>query len=147
DAIERRMVETGVPYPVDASAAGFPWRTHLLVGEVNDGNAFHAFGGAAGHAGVFTTAADLLAFAEGVRSALGANGWVRRETALAFTNPGVDPGQALGFRVWRDPAGRAIGHEGFPGVAFALLPDEGASVVMITNRLHAPGVPANAPPA
>jgi CubicO group peptidase (beta-lactamase class C family) len=181
DAIERRMIETGVPYPVDGSAADFGgWRAHDLVGEVNDGNAFHAFGGVAGHAGLFTTARDLLAFADGMMSAVDGNGPVRRATALAFTTAGADPEQAPGFRIWRDGslerhdgardghdgvrygrdgsrAGReggaesaadavAIGHGGFPGVAFAFLPDVRASVVMITNRLHAPGVPERCEP-
>ena len=35
------------------------WRRYTLVGEVNDGNAFHAFGGVAGHAGLFSTAREL----------------------------------------------------------------------------------------
>jgi CubicO group peptidase (beta-lactamase class C family) len=156
DAIERRMIETGVPYPVDGNAADFGgWRTHDLAGEVNDGNAYHAFGGVAGHAGLFTTARDLLAFADGMMSALDGGGPVRRGTALAFTTAGADPEQALGFRFWHDGSREhdgasavgssadavAIGHAGFPGVAFAFLPDARASVVMITNRLHAPGVP------
>jgi CubicO group peptidase (beta-lactamase class C family) len=144
DAIEIRMIETGEPYPVAAHLRDFPsWRTHELVGEVNDGNAFHAFGGAAGHAGLFTTARDLLAFADGMMSALDGEGPVRAETARSFTTAGADPGQALGFRIWRDEAAAvdAIGHSGFPGVAFGVLPDVHASVAMITNRLHAPGVP------
>ncbi len=71
------------------------------------------------------------------------------ETARQFVAAGADPGQALGFRIWRDHrAGGdvgdgdvAIGHTGFPGVAFAMLPDRRAAAVMVTNRLHAPGPP------
>ena len=155
DAIERAMVDSGVPYPVDGSSRDFAgWRTHVLVGEVNDGNAFHAFDGAAGHAGLFTTAGDLLTFARGMLASSQGDGPVRPETARQFVAAGADPGQALGFRVWRDDraggdvAGGdvfggavAIGHTGFPGVAFAMLPDQRAAVVMVTNRLHAPGPP------
>jgi CubicO group peptidase (beta-lactamase class C family) len=154
DAIERAMVDSGVPYPVGGSSRDFSgWRTHVLVGEVNDGNAFHAFGGAAGHAGLFTTAGDLLTFARGVLASCQSEGPVRPETARQFVAAGADPGQALGFRIWRDdraggevtggsPDGAAaIGHTGFPGVAFAMLPDREAAAVMVTNRLHTRGTP------
>ena len=154
DAIERTMVDSGVPYPVGGSSRDFSgWRTHVLVGEVNDGNAFHAFDGAAGHAGLFTTARDLLTFARGMLASCHGDGPVRPETARQFTAAGADPGQALGFRIWRDEPARvdpidgvadgavAIGHTGFPGVAFAMLPDRSAAAVMVTNRLHAAGSP------
>jgi serine-type D-Ala-D-Ala carboxypeptidase len=39
------------------------WRDHLLVGEVNDGNTAYALGGVSSHAGLFSTAPDLLRFA------------------------------------------------------------------------------------
>jgi serine-type D-Ala-D-Ala carboxypeptidase len=159
DAIEREMIDSGMPYPVAGSSRDFSgWRTHVLVGEVNDGNAFHAFGGTAGHAGLFTTAGDLLRFARGVLASIQGDGPVRPETARQFVAAGADPGQALGFRIWSDdsalddpPAvnrtdGRAdgpvaIGHTGFPGVAFAMMPDRRAAAAMITNRLHAVGPP------
>ena len=145
DAIERAMVESGVPYPVSGSSRDFSgWRTHVLVGEVNDGNAFHAFDGAAGHAGLFTTASDLLTFARRMLASCHGDGPVRRETARQFVAAGADPGQALGFRIWRDGSSAAeiaIGHTGFPGVGFAMLPDRRAAAVMVTNRLHAPGGP------
>jgi CubicO group peptidase (beta-lactamase class C family) len=35
------------------------WRTYLLKGEVNDGNAWYANGGVSGAAGLFSTASDL----------------------------------------------------------------------------------------
>jgi serine-type D-Ala-D-Ala carboxypeptidase len=140
DEIEYRMVESGEPYPVPGTVADFDgWRRHVLVGEVDDGNAFHAFGGTAGHAGLFTTAGDLLRFGEVLLRCLDGAGPVRRESAEAFLAPGRDPGQALGFRIWDGPWGRAVGHPGFPGVALAVLPDRSAAVAMVTNRLHAPG--------
>lgn len=157
DAIEREMIDSGVPYPVAGSSSDFSgWRTEVLVGEVNDGNAFHAFGGAAGHAGLFTTAGDLLRFARGMLASFQGDGPVRRETARQFIAAGADPGQALGFRIWSDdsapddpPADNrtdgpadgpiAIGHTGFPGVAFAMIPERRAAAVMITNRLHSVG--------
>ncbi|MGI5230316.1 serine hydrolase domain-containing protein [Actinoallomurus sp. CA-142502] len=140
DSVEQGMIASGVPYPVDGVVADFDgWRDHVLVGEVNDGNAFHAFDGVAGHAGLFTTAADLLRFATGLLRCLDGDGPVRRDTAAAFLTAGADPGQALGLRVWSLPSGRAIGHTGFPGVAVAVLPERRAAVAMITNRLHTTG--------
>jgi CubicO group peptidase (beta-lactamase class C family) len=142
DAIEREMVRSGVPYPVDGDVDNFRgWRTHTLVGEVNDGNAFHCFGGVSGHAGLFTTAGDLLRLASGLSDSLHADGPLRPETVTAFLTPGRDPVQALGLRVWQREGGPAFGHGGFPGVAFALLPHRQAAVVMVTNRLHATGTP------
>ena len=65
DRIERRMIETGDPYPVIGDAGRFSgWRQHVLVGEVNDGNAFHALDSIAGHAGLFSSATDLLRFGD-----------------------------------------------------------------------------------
>jgi CubicO group peptidase (beta-lactamase class C family) len=139
DRIERTMIATGEPYPVTGDPAAFPrWRTHVLAGEVNDGNAFHAFGGAAGHAGLFTTAGDLVTFARGMLRSLAGDGPVRAATARRFVTPGADPVQALGFRRWGD----VIGHTGFPGVAVGFDPGRDLAVAMITNRLHADGPPA-----
>jgi CubicO group peptidase (beta-lactamase class C family) len=143
DGIERAMVETGVPYPVGGDAAAFAgWRTHRLVGEVNDGNAFHAFGGASGHAGLFTTAGDLLRFGRGVLDSLAGSGPISAPVAREFLTPGLDPVQALGFRCWPSALGPVFGHGGFTGVAFGIIPARNAVVAMITNRLHAPLAPA-----
>lgn len=38
------------------------WRDYVQVGEVNDGNTYYAMGGVSSHAGLFSTAADLLVF-------------------------------------------------------------------------------------
>ncbi len=70
-----------------------------------------------------------------------AHGPLRASTVATFLTPGRDPAQALGLRVWSLASGPAYGHTGFPGVAFALLPEHDAAVVMITNRLHAAGPP------
>src|SRR5262249_27082339 len=137
DGIERTMVETGVPYPVggdasapdgershvmDAAAAFRGWRSHLLVGEVNDGNAVHAFDGAAGHAGLFTPARDLLRFGRSLLDSRAGAGPISAPVAREFLSPGADPVQALGFRCWSSAAGPVVGHSGFTGVAFGIVP-------------------------
>ncbi|MGH3097230.1 MAG: serine hydrolase domain-containing protein, partial [Streptosporangiales bacterium] len=71
DRYERAMLATGDPYPVGVEPGAFAgWRSHTLAGEVNDGNAFHAFGGVAGHAGLFTTASDLTRLGRALLAAL-----------------------------------------------------------------------------
>jgi serine-type D-Ala-D-Ala carboxypeptidase len=151
DAIERRMIATGEPYPVDGDGDAFSgWREHVLVGEVNDGNAFHAYGGAAGHAGLFSTAEDLLRFGDALLASLHGGGdgrFAGAETVGRFCSAGADPGQGLGLRCWQLGDGDvAWGHTGFPGVAVAILPAHTASVALVTNRLHVHGPPAATEP-
>jgi CubicO group peptidase (beta-lactamase class C family) len=104
------------------------------VGEVHDGNAWHGFGGVAGHAGLFGGADDLVAFG---RALLADDGPWRPETVRRFTAAGPDAGQGLGF--WRWPAHDAIGHGGFTGIRFGVLPDAKRVVLLMTNRVHATG--------
>lgn len=138
DAWERRMVATGRPWPVPYDPDSFDgWRWHTLLGEVNDGNAWHAFGGIAGHAGMFTTAPDLSRLGQALLTSLAGTGPWRAETAVLFLRPGRDPRQALGFRVQQlSPGLRAAWHPGFPGARFAVLPETEHVVVLLTNRLH-----------
>ncbi|GAA4211524.1 serine hydrolase domain-containing protein [Actinocatenispora rupis] len=135
DWYERRMIATGNPYPTGVSADAFDrWREYTIEGEVHDGNAWHAFGGVAGHAGLFGGADDLVAYG---RALLDADGPWRPDTVARFTAAGPDPGQGLGF--WRWPEYGAVGHAGFTGIRFAVLPASGAIVVLMTNRVHAAG--------
>lgn len=148
DVAEREMVRTGQPYPVPRSPDDFArWRSHVLVGEANDGNAFHAFSGVAGHAGLFSTVPDLLLLGASWCSSLAGEGpWLPR-TQEEFLAAGPDPGQSLGFRSWSSAIGdctaTAYGHTGFTGVALAVLPRHQASVVLATNRLHVVGPPVS----
>ena len=140
DAHEHRMIATGVPYAVDGDPDAFTgWREHALVGEVNDGNAWHAFGGVAGHAGMFGTAGDLATLGRALLA--GARG---RDNPLApppvvqrFIQPTGSGRQALGW--WRDPGdaragGRLVGHSGFTGGRLAVDPANESVVVLLTNR-------------
>lgn len=150
DAVERHMIDTGRPYPVTGSTSDFAgWRDGVRVGEVDDGNAYHAFGGVAGHAGLFATAADLLTFGRHLLDSLAGGGYWSERTVRGFLRRGPDSGQALGFRAWTlsGEGGdvRAYGHTGFPGVAFAVLPAYDATVVLLTNRLHVTAPPPPAP--
>lgn len=149
DTIERRMVATRTPYPLDVDVDAFTgWRTSTLSGEVNDGNAFHAFRGAPGHAGWFATVTDLLVLATALATDPDDHGLWRRETLARFLHAGADPGQALGFRRYAagtlHPTRDLWGHTGFTGAAVAFAPatptEPPYAVALGTNRLH--GSPA-----
>ena len=138
DWYEKNMVATSTPYKVDLEVSAFPnWRVEYLVGQANDGNSFHRLGGIAGHAGLFSTAEDLLIFAEAVI----ANKW----QAHSFLSVSGDPMQGLGFRNWRTPTrtGEEIfwGHTGFTGVALGFSIAHQSAALLLTNRLHANGEP------
>jgi len=140
DWYEKRMVTTNSPYKVDLAVSDFPnWREDYLVGAVNDGNSFHRLGGRSGHAGLYSTAEDLLIFAE----AIIANKW----QAHNFLTVSGNPMQGLGFRNWRTPtsAGEEIfwGHTGFTGIALGISPKHQSAALLLTNRLHAKGEPTS----
>jgi serine-type D-Ala-D-Ala carboxypeptidase len=142
DWYERRMVETGSPYPVPLRADVFQgWRMHTLVGEPNDGNCWHAWGGVAGHAGLFTTVTDLLGLGTAHLSSLEGGGPWSRDLVAEFLAPGREPTQALGFWLRPGAHGAVVEHSGFPGARFAVLPERRRVVVLLTNRLHTTGEP------
>lgn len=151
DAIEREMVRSGVPYPVEVDPDGYPdWRHATLRGEIADGNAFHAFRGAAGHAGWFADPAALLALGQAIAEPERHGLWGAAESA-ALAAEGPDPGQALGLRryraVWDGREREFLGHPGFAGSMLAASPAAGPGapplvLALATNRLHgrpAPG--------
>ncbi len=122
--------------------------------EVDDDNAWF-MGGVAGHAGVFGSVADVLAFARGWMQGGCVSPRVRQEmespvSALfpeEFPPRRVALTRALG---WDQPApqgslaGRyfspqSIGHLGFTGVSLWMDPVVGSAVVLLTNWQHPSG--------
>ena len=141
DRAEFKMIESNNPYPIDKKTQEFHnWRIHELRGEINDGNAFHVLDGVSGHAGLFSTASDILKFSRALLNSLGGEGFFAPEILQEFLTFRVDEDQALGFaRFTSIPEG--FGHTGFPGVAFAFFPDRACAIVMMTNRLMCSGTP------
>ena len=121
------------------------WRGRVLVGDVHDENAW-ALGGAAGHAGLFGTAAGVGAFARSILCAMsGDPGIVDPETLSRFLVPSGVRGssRALGWDTMRvtSSCGRrmstsAFGHTGFTGTSLWLDPVRDAYVALLTNRVH-----------
>ncbi|MEV7014008.1 serine hydrolase domain-containing protein [Streptosporangium sp. NPDC051022] len=110
-------------------------------GEVHDETA-HGLGGVAGHAGIFSTAGDLLRFAEALRT--GGAPVLRRDTVAEMARDqgvrGAAYGQGLGVRIG-DPAVTgpltgAYGHSGFTGTSVVVAPERRLTVVLLTNNVH-----------
>lgn len=134
---ERRMVhDPDFGYRIDGDPDAWSgWRSEWLEGEVNDGNAYHAFRGVAGHAGLFSTADDL-----GVLLQVMLDGGERddrrlvsSETIAAFMRPTGDR-QALGWQLPGYGPGGSFGHTGFTGTLVLGVPAQNLALVLLTNR-------------
>ncbi len=134
---EHRMVhDADFGYRIEGNPDAWDeWRRYTLEGEANDGNAFHAFRGVAGHAGLFSNASELQALLQLLlnRGELDGRRMLRAETVEAFLTPDTD-GQALG---WQAPANTPAGsfaHSGFTGTWVLGVPEQDLGVVLLTNR-------------
>lgn len=119
----------------------------MLRGVVHDENA-RSLGGVAGHAGIFSTAADLSRLAEAIASGGVVDGRriLAAETVrLMLTNantafPGDDRG--LGFDVNKPSFMGALsspetaGHTGFTGTSLVVHPPSRSWLILLTNRVH-----------
>ncbi|NMM22201.1 MAG: beta-lactamase family protein, partial [Phycicoccus sp.] len=146
DRVEIEMIDSGAPYLVPYTSADFPrWRRTTIMGQVHDGNAFHALGGTAGHAGLFATVPDLLDVATALARYVEHEEIWRPTVAEEFFAGRRDPYQALGFRRYPMRLGGhpvdALGHPGFVGAAFAFVPGSDVAVALGTNRLLHGGPP------
>lgn len=134
---ERRMVhDPDFGYRIEGDPDAWSgWRERTLVGEVNDGNAFHAFEGVAGHAGLFSTARELEKLVRLVAGGGEIDGvrHLERETVRSFLRPEVE-GQALGWQLPSYAPDGAFGHTGFTGTFVLARPADGLVVVLLTNR-------------
>ena len=121
-----------------------PWR-----GVVHDPTA-RAMGGVAGHAGVFSTAADLALYCE-MLLGQGQRAGVRilaPATVKKFTEPNSPPDQpvlrGLGWDIdsaYSAPRGElfpigSFGHTGFTGTSLWLDPASNTYVILLTNAVH-----------
>ncbi len=145
DAIERQMIRSNEPFPIGKNAASFRWRTARIIREPADGNAFHVFRGAGGHAGWFADADGLLRVASALADPrlLGIDQMTADQIATE-----VDAGQGLGVRrytlTWHGRGRILLGHQGFTGTFVGAAPattnDPELRLALLANRLH--GCPA-----
>jgi CubicO group peptidase (beta-lactamase class C family) len=148
------MAETRFSLPARLKRRTAPsgiWRGQPVPGDVNDQNAA-AFGGVAGHAGVFSTGADLARFAQvWLRSGMAPTGpWVRPATIRQFLTKGPRSGTRL--LGWDSPelngeepsifgtliSTSAYGHTGFTGTELWVDPTHDLFLVVLTNRAFDP---------
>ncbi len=123
---------------------------HMLVGEVHDPRA-RGLGGVAGHAGMFSTAADLARLCRMLLNggSLGEARVLRPPTVRTMWTRAPDGNgtRTLGWDMTSTyarpmmpffPAG-SVGHTGFTGTSVWIDPSSQVYVILLTNRVHPSG--------
>ncbi|HVQ39543.1 MAG TPA: serine hydrolase domain-containing protein [Pyrinomonadaceae bacterium] len=125
------------------------WRERLIWGEVHDGNGFF-LGGAAGHAGLFSTAPETLVLAHQFLASQ--SKLLASPTCELFRQnltEGLDEARSFGWQlaVTKDSAAGldlprdSFGHSGFTGTSCWLDPHDLRVFILLTNRTHARELP------
>lgn len=111
------------------------WRQYTLDGEVDDGNSWYANGGVAGHAGLFSTAADVRVLLDllNARGTVGGRQYIRPQVIDRFlTRDRYE--NYLGWMLPRDMPDGSFAHNGFTGTYVLGVPKHKLSIVLLTNR-------------
>lgn len=126
---------------IPPSADDKSFRKRIIQGEVQDENA-SVLGGVAGHAGLFSTAEDVAAFAQCLLN--GGAPILRPETVALFTRRESSPAgtsRALGWDTPSAPSqsgkyfsAGSFGHLGYTGTSLWIDPVRQLSVTLLTNR-------------
>jgi serine-type D-Ala-D-Ala carboxypeptidase len=125
------------------------WRKELIWGEVHDGNAYF-LGGAAGHAGLFSTARETFMLANQFLASQ--SKFFKPDTCSLFrTNmtEGLEEARSLAWQLAATPASTAgpdlppdsFGHTGFTGASCWVDPNRERVFILLTNRTHAHTLP------
>ena len=125
------------------------FRTQVIWGEVHDNNA-DFMSGVAGHAGLFSTAGEVLLIAN--QFLPDTSTLLKPETCELFTTnltKGLNEDRSLSFQLAStigSSAGEAIspnsfGHTGFTGTSLWIAPQRGRVYILLTNRTHAHSLP------
>lgn len=124
-------------------------RQRLIWGEVHDGNAYF-LGGAAGHAGLFSSAPDTFILARQFLPE--SSKLLAPPTCSLFrTNmtPGLEESRSLAWQLAETSESTAgldlprdsFGHNGFTGAALWIDPEQRRVFILLTNRTHARQLP------
>ena len=125
------------------------WRKDLIWGEVHDGNA-HFLGGAAGHAGLFSTALETFVLAQ--QFLAGESKLLKPETCELFRQDmtsGLEEARSLGWQLAAtrdstagpDLPADSFGHTGFTGTSCWIDHQHERVFILLTNRTHARKLP------
>jgi CubicO group peptidase (beta-lactamase class C family) len=125
------------------------WRENLIWGEVHDGNA-HFLGGAAGHAGLFSTANETLRLTE--QSLAGRSALLSPQMCELFRmnmTEGLEEARSIAWQLAATPDSAAgptlppdsYGHSGFTGTSCWIDPHRERVFILLTNRTHARSLP------
>lgn len=124
-----------------------PWRKRLMHGEVHDEHCW-LMGGVAGHAGLFGTAAGVLALTEHIRKE-----WQGRSRNPSYSaallqralnwkykdqtwSMGFDRPSSEGSSAGKYLSKNSVGHLGYTGTSFWIDPERDLIAVLLTNRVH-----------
>ncbi|MDT5294776.1 MAG: hypothetical protein QOJ76_1656 [Acidobacteriota bacterium] len=145
NAYERGMCESRP----EASPPAGVWRARTIWGEVHDGNAFF-LGGAAGHAGLFSTARETLSLARQFLPRT--TTLLAPETCALFKvnmTEGLNEARSFAWQLAATPESTAgprlapdsFGHLGFTGTSCWIDPQRERIFILLTNRTHARSLP------
>jgi CubicO group peptidase (beta-lactamase class C family) len=144
---KKRRLGLKIQEPRFAPTEWCPWRKRVLCAEVHDDNAY-AMGGVAGHAGMFSTIADLdrlvnclMACYRGVHTFLPASlvqeFWTRedkvRESTWALGWDTPSPRHSSAGELFSP---RSVGHLGFTGTSVWIDLERQVYVIILSNRVH-----------
>jgi serine-type D-Ala-D-Ala carboxypeptidase len=124
-------------------------RQRLIWGEVHDGNAYF-LRGAAGHAGLFSTASEVFLLAQQFLAE--SSRLLKPDSCKLFRQnmtDGLEEARSLGWQLaaTKDSTAGAelppdsFGHNGFTGTSLWIDPEHRRVFVLLTNRTHAHGLP------
>jgi len=124
-------------------------RQGLIWGEVHDGNAYF-LGGAAGHAGLFSNASDVLVLAKQFLAKHSAS--LTPDTCLLFRlnmTEGLNEARSLAWQLaltnestaGANLAADSFGHNGFTGTSCWIDAEHDRVFILLTNRTHARQLP------
>lgn len=146
--------ETGNAYEADmckqlGEAEYANSRQRLIWGEVHDGNAYF-LGGAAGHAGLFSTASETFLLAQ--QFLRDSTRLLAPDTCNLFREnmtSGLEEARSIGWQLaaTKDSTGGvdlppdSFGHNGFTGTSLWLDPEHQRVFILLTNRTHAHTLP------
>lgn len=120
------------------------WRGGIVRGEVHDENCA-AFGGIAGHAGLFGDAEGVLTFGMAMLDVLaGRSTWLDRDRLRWALAPRAGGGHVIGWDTKSEMGSSAgalfsassFGHLGFTGTSLWCDPERDLCAVLLSNRVH-----------